>query len=111
MPLVRFEDWTEFVSELEAHAPTHRTVNLTLSVRYATAGDHPLSLVAWCETRKNWVVHADDLHPALGEDRDRFATRVDSLVRARKDQLEHEGFVVSPGRLRVNTFRADGSPE
>jgi hypothetical protein len=107
MPMERFTHWEEFVSEIAVHAPSHHAVHLTFSVRYHRGSGDELTLLAWCETRRSWIVFADDLTRASDEDDSRFALRAESLLRERKRQLERAGFVVSPGRTLVRATAED----
>lgn len=101
MSMVRFAVWEEFLNELAFAPPRDRVVHLTFSVRYTTRPSSDLTMLAWCETRKNWIAFVDNLDRMPDDRSDEFAARVESLLVERKRQLEALGFFVSPGRTRA----------
>lgn len=101
MVIVRFNQWEEFVRELEEHRPEDQTVRLTFSLRYDAQGVAHLTMVAGYLDQGSIVefVHYLGLQPM-----DRESQRshdIQKLLEERRKHLEKLGFAVKSGRYHV----------
>ena len=101
MVIVRFNQWEEFLEELQANGPDDRTVRLTFSLRYDGQGAPHLTMVAGYLSQSGIVefVHYLGLEPS-----DRQSPRsqeIRTLFDERRKYLEGIDMRVKPGRYHV----------
>jgi hypothetical protein len=101
MVIVRHNQWTEFLEELEAHPPEDHMVRLTFSLRFDKEEAPHLTMVAGYLSRRDIVefVHYLGLQPA-----DRKSSRseeIQKLFEERRTHIERLGFRVASGRYHV----------
>ena len=101
MVIVRFNQWEEFLAELQASPPEDRLTRLTLSVRYDGQGVPYLTLVAGYLDKTNIIEFVQYLGLQPADPRSPRAQEVRSLVEERKKALEAAGFRVKSGRYHV----------
>lgn len=101
MTIVRFNQWEEFLAELQGSAREDRTIRLTLSLRYDGQQVPYLTMVVGYVDRAGIVefVHYLGVQP-----RDRTCPRareIQALIEERKRILEGLGYQVKSGRYHV----------
>jgi hypothetical protein len=101
MVIVRFNQWEEFLAEMQESPPEDRTVRVTFSLRYDGQGAAHLSMVAgYCGP--NTIV--EFLHYLGLEPRDRESSRskeIKALFEERRNHLKSLGYLVRSGRYHV----------
>jgi hypothetical protein len=101
MTIVRFNQWEEFLTELNSSVREDRTVRLTLSLRY----DH--QQVPFLTMVVGYVDHdgiVEFVHYLGVQPRDQTCPRareIQSLIEERRKALEEIGFRVKSGRYHV----------
>jgi hypothetical protein len=101
MVIVRFNQWEEFLRELEEHRPEDQTVRLTFSLRYDAQGVPHLTMVAGYLDRGSIVefVHYLGLQPTDPDSQ--RSQEIHRLLAERKKYLESRGLAVKSGRYHV----------
>ena len=101
MVIVRFNQWEEFLEELQATGPEDRTLRMTFSLRYDGQGVAHLTMVAGFLARDTIVefVHYLGLQPR--EPESPRAQEIRTLFEERRKFLEGQGFKVKSGRYHV----------
>src|SRR5712691_562485 len=101
MVIVRFNQWEEFLEELEATGPEDRTLRMSFSLRYDGQGVAHLTMVAGFLSRDTIVefVHYLGLQPR--EPEGTRAQEIRTLFDERRKFLEGLGFKVKSGRYHV----------
>ena len=107
MVIVRLNDWTEFLNELERDPPKDRVVRLTFSLR----SDHQpdlgdLTMVAGYLRQEEIVEVVDLLGHLPSDNRSDRAGALQSLLEERKRLLESKGMTVRPGRYIPPTMHS-----
>lgn len=104
MPIVRLNDWNEFLTELTTNAPEDKVVRLTLSLRYDAGGQGFITLVAGYLDRGGIVEFVHYLGPAPQPDENESKTIQEPHYRG-KPYVRHTG---TPEHLALlNTHRAE----
>ena len=101
MVIIRFNQWEEFLEELQASGPDDRTLRLSFSLRYDGQGAPHLTMVAGYLGRDTIVefIHYLGLQP---RERDSpRAMEIQTLFEERRKFLEGRGFKVKSGRYHV----------
>lgn len=101
MVIVRFNQWEEFLEELQASAPEDRTVRLGFSLRYDGHGAAHLTMVAGYLSRDTIVefVHYLGLQPA--DRKTQRSQEIQTLFEERRKYLGGLGFTMKSGRYHV----------
>ncbi len=101
MVIVRFNQWEEFLTELEAHRPEDQAVRLTFSLRFDRQGAAHLTMVAGYLDHGDIVefVHYLGLQPA--DEKTPRSEEVQKLFEERRTHLEGLGLRVKSGRYHV----------
>jgi hypothetical protein len=101
MTIVRFNQWEEFLAELQGSAREDRTVRLTLSLRYDGQQVPYLTMVVGFTDHTGILEY---VHYLGVQPRDRTCPRareIQALIEERKKALEELGFRVKSGRYHV----------
>lgn len=101
MIIVRFNEWEEFLEELQAATPEDRTVRQSFSLRYDGQGAPHLTMVAGYLARDTIVefVHYLGLQPS--DRKSQRSQEIRKLFEDRRKFLEGLGFLVKSGRYHV----------
>ena len=101
MVIVRFNQWEEFLEELQANGPEDRAVRMTFSLRYDGEGVPYMTMVAGYLSRTGIVefVHYLGLQPI--DPKNQRSQEIQNLFDDRRKYLEGLGMQVKPGRYHV----------
>lgn len=101
MVIVRFNQWEEFLDELEKSPPEDKMVRLTFSLRYDGQGVAHLTLVAGYLDGTTIVEFVQYLGLRPSDPKGQRAGEIRALMEERKAHLEALGFRVRSGRYHV----------
>lgn len=101
MTIVRFNQWEEFLAELQGSAREDRTVRLTLSLRYDGQQVPYLTMVAGYTDRSGIVEFVHYLGVQPRDCTCPKAQEIQTLIAERKKILEELGYLVKSGRYHV----------
>ena len=100
MVIVRFNQWEEFLAELETHRPEDQRVRLTFSLRSDRQGAVHLTMVAGYLNQGDIVEFVHYLGPQPTDTKSP-SEEIQKLLEDRRTHLERLGLTVRSGRYHV----------
>jgi hypothetical protein len=101
MTVIRFNQWREFVEELESSPPDDRVVRVTASLRYDGQKTPYATLVAGCMCDDRIVEYVRYLGPRPCASDGRYEREITEMLADVRGRLEKLGYRVRSGRYHV----------